>query len=216
MKIYPSLISGNLLHIQQMLTELDGVCDGYHIDVMDDHFVPNLTWGPAFVNAIRGGTTFPLDVHLMVDNPEEWVERLSLQQGDYFVFHYEACQNVEGLLSQVKAKGWKAGVALSPKTPVDAIENFLSAVDHVLIMSVEPGFSGQAFLPEVVEKVSQLLVLREEKGLSFTIGIDGGIGLENIKMVVDAGVDIVGAASAIFSQPDAKLAIEALRKAARE
>jgi len=213
MKIYPSLISGDILNIEKMVTTLNDVCDGYHVDVMDDHFVPNLTWGPAFVAAIGSISSLPLHVHLMVDKPGKWLDRLTLKKDDLFIFHHEVFfhdEDIVALLESGKKCGCKVGIAVNPKTDVDKVFSCLSHVDHVLLMSVEPGFSGQSFMPEVVEKVQPLVAQRNQQGVSFTIGMDGGIGKENIKMVADAGVDCVGIASAIFSQKNSVAALKEL------
>ena len=205
MKIYPSLISSNILELKKTIDTLEPHCDGHHIDVMDDHFVPNLTWGPAFVNAIASATSKPCQVHLMVDNPAQWVDRLKLSEQDSFLFHIEAVQDVQvaqALIKKIKQKNIKVGITINPKTGVDAISDVLEHVDEVLIMSVEPGFSGQKFMPEVVKKVSQLREIRVDQNLSFSIIMDGGIGAENIAMLAQEGVDGVGIASALFSHDD--------------
>lgn len=224
MKIYPSLISSDLLNLGETIEQLIDHCDGFHIDVMDDHFVPNLTWGPAFVQAISQKTKLPIHLHLMVDEPEKWLSRVELKKDDIFIFHIEAVagwpenksadfvEEVNYLL--VKTMGCKVGVAINPKTPVESVFSLLSSLDHVLLMSVEPGFSGQKFMPEVLEKVETLKKQREKLGLSFSIGMDGGINLETIKLAVQAGVDEVGVASAIFSAKpvSAKDPVVALQK----
>ncbi|MCK4517934.1 ribulose-phosphate 3-epimerase, partial [Candidatus Babeliales bacterium] len=171
MKIYPSLISSDLLNLDKTINQIDNYCDGFHIDVMDDHFVPNLTWGPAFVWAISEKTKLPLHVHLMVDEPEKWLDRVKLKKDDIFIFHVEAVvgwkeNKVIDFIKKVtnlraKAMGCKVGVAINPKTPVESIFSFLPSLDHVLIMAVEPGFSGQKFMPEVLEKVAILKEQRE-------------------------------------------------------
>ena len=215
MKIYPSLISSDILNLRNVVKMLDPHCDGYHIDIMDDHFVPNLTWGPAFVNALRKTTELPLDVHLMVDNPEEWVSRLELKKDDFFVFHIEAVKDCLKIIKEVKKIGCKVGIALNPATPAEQIFPFLSELDQVLIMSVNPGFSGQKFIPEVLKKADLLIKKRDLENLSFLVSMDGGIGLSNIMEVADVGVDMVGAASAIFKKDDYVAAIQELYNQAR-
>lgn len=213
MKIYPSLISSDLLNLKQTITTLDAYCDGYHIDVMDDHFVPNLTWGPPFVNAISAVTHLPLQVHLMVDNPQQWVERLELCVNDSFIFHIEAIQTenaLQELVDQVKQKKYKVGLALNPKTNVQKIHSILPLLDEVLIMSVEPGFSGQAFMPEVTGKVDELKQLRDQLQGSFNICMDGGINDQNITELAKCGVDIVAVAAAIFFKDDPVKALQSL------
>lgn len=202
MKIYPSLISADILNLRSVIKTLDSHCDGYHIDVMDDHFVSNLTWGPAFVEAIVSETKLPIHMHLMVDNPEKWVGRVGLRDKDFFIFHHEVVSDALKILNNLKDFKHKVGVAINPETPVEDIFSYLDKLDYVLIMSVKPGFSGQKFMPEVLEKVRVLVDHRESKSLNFIVGMDGGIGLSNVKLLADAGVDEVGVASAVFSDGD--------------
>lgn len=205
MKIYPSLISCDVLNLASTLATLDPHVDGYHIDIMDDHFVPNLTWGPAFVNALAGATTKPLQMHLMVDNPASWVTRLNLQKKDSFVFHREAISDIyEGvkLIEELKKRSIKAGLALNPTTGLEQLEPFVALLDEILIMSVNPGFSGQKFIESVTDKVPALVAMRQQKNLKFSICMDGGIGSGNICSLQQAGVQIVSVASAIFSSPN--------------
>ncbi len=235
MEIFPSLISADILNLEKTIKNLDSHCQGYHIDVMDDHFVPNLTWGPAFVNAIAEKTELPLHVHLMVTNPERWVDRLKLRKIDLLIFHLESFSSatkIDNMIRDVKAKGWLVGIAIKPKTDVKLVFNYIKNIDHVLIMSVEPGFSGQAFIPGVISKVENLIKKRDEieknlllerqrmvealldkdryLKLPFKIGMDGGIDSNNIKILSEAGVDQFGIASAIFSQKDYLKALENL------
>jgi ribulose-phosphate 3-epimerase len=214
MEILPSLISADILNLEKVIKSLDPYCNGYHVDVMDDHFVPNLTWGPMFVNAIKKVTSLPLHVHLMVDNPAAWIDRIQLNGKDFFIFHIEVFDSpdlIENLIQDVKSKGWKVGIALNPKTDIKLIFDYIKDLDHVLIMSVEPGFSGQKFIPEVTSKIEPLVKKREELNLSFKIGMDGGIGGENIKNLSEMGVDQFGIASAIFSKKDVVKALQELK-----
>ncbi len=202
MKIYPSLISCDVLNLASTLAALDSHVDGYHIDIMDDHFVPNLTWGPTLVNALAGATTKPLQMHLMVENPASWVTRLNLQKKDSFVFHREVVRYVQDgvkLIEELKKRDIKAGLALNPKTGVEQLEPFVSLLDEILIMSVNPGFSGQKFIESACDKVPALVAMRQQKNLKFNICMDGGIGASNICSLQQAGVQIVSVASAIFS-----------------
>jgi ribulose-phosphate 3-epimerase len=211
-KIYPSLISADLLNLYNIMTELDDHCDGYHIDVMDDHFVPNLTWGPRFVKEIRKNTNLPIRLHLMVDDPTKWIDRIKLQKDDIFIFHHEAFKNdqeIISLIDKLKKLDHKIGVAINPDTSVDSIL-YLEKLDHVLVMSVNPGFSGQKCMTEVFSKVSTLVENRNQNNFVFTIGMDGGVGPSNIKEISDLGVDEVGVASAIFYEKDRLLAIKSL------
>lgn len=212
MKIYPSLISADLLNLKEVLAQLDAHCDGYHLDVMDDHFVPNLTWGPGFINAIAAATTLPLHVHLMVENPFDWLDRLHLAEKDCFIFHqevFEEDEQIKELTKKVQQKGWQVGIALNPKTSVKKIKLLLPLFDEVLLMSVEPGFSGQLFI-DVLNKVDELSEIRMHENLRFAIGMDGGINQDNIGLLVQRGVEFVGVASAIFSKNNMVKALQDL------
>jgi ribulose-phosphate 3-epimerase len=208
MKIYPSLISADILNLQKAIDLTAPHSDGYHIDVMDDHFVPNLTWGPAFVNAIIKATSLPIHLHLMVDNPTKWLDRVAFRKNDVFIFHHEA---MNGDVSILKKISCKKGVAISPDTSIEAIFPYFSQLDYVLIMSVYPGFSGQAFIPKVVEKVKPLREFCAQNRISATVGIDGEVSASNIKMLSDAGIDEVGVASAIFGSGDPVREMKQLR-----
>ena len=214
MKLFPSLISSDLLSLGNTIKQLDAHCDGYHIDVMDFHFVPNLTWGPQFIAAFTKATKLPLQIHLMVDDPVSWCDNLTLRQQDSFLFHYEAMRGdlsrCAHLIDKIKKKGWQSGIVVNPETPIDAIFSLLDSVDHVLIMSVHPGFSGQQFIPDVLEKIKVLVETREQKNLSFQIGIDGGVNKDTVAMISSSGTDWAGIASAIFSQGDAVTALQEL------
>ncbi len=214
MEIYPSLISSDLLNLQNTINILDPVVDGFHIDVMDDHFVPNLTWGPAFINAIAGASKKPLHVHLMVDNPAKWPSRLNLRSKDLLIFHYEAIdkKDIPALIEEIKNQGVKVGIAINPKTAISEIFEFLPNLDNVLIMSVQPGFSGQKFMLEVTEKILPLVEFRNKNNLKFKISMDGGIDKTNIKNLSDMGVEQFGVASAIFSQENWARAVKELKK----
>jgi ribulose-phosphate 3-epimerase len=217
MEIYPSLISSNLLTLGETIKKLEPHCDGLHIDVMDDHFVPNLTWGPSFVSAINLATSLPLHVHLMVQEPQVWVERLSLRRGDIFIFHIEAAPLVQSkkIIESVKEKGWGVGLALNPSSTLEEVKDLLPAVDHILLMTVNPGFSGQSFMPEVLPKIEELISIRKDMGLSFSVGVDGGVDLDNIGRLSNLGVDCVGVASAIFSSDDFLSSLKSLYNIAR-
>ena len=212
MEIYPSLISSDLLNLKQTMQLLDPHCQGYHIDVMDNHFVPNLTWGPAFIKAMSGATKLPLHVHLMVDDPQKWVDMLDLSKKDLFVFHVEAAgddKKIAQLIKMVNAKNIPVGIAVNPQTPIESIFDFLPSLAQVLLMSVEPGFSGQEYMSLVEEKIAPL-VSRKQDGLSFKICMDGGINVSNIKKLAGMGVEQFGIASAIFGGDDPVAAIQKL------
>lgn len=210
--IYPSLISANLLNLQTEIQKLDPYCIGYHLDIMDNHFVPNLTWGPAFIDAIGRGTTRQLWVHLMVDNPLSWVEKLTLPANSTVSFHIETKDNVNDIIKFIHDKKWRASITLSPKTNVEAALPVANVVDQVLVMSVEPGYSGQQFLPHVVTKVQELVAYRAKHTLKFSIAMDGGINKDNIAMLAHEGVEDFAIAHAIFGQPDAVKALQELQQ----
>lgn len=202
-QVYPSIINANLLNIQSQLTLLDRHCPGYHIDVMDGYFVPNSTFGVAMVNAIaRESTTTHQWVHLMVINPEFYIATMQLLPGSLVTFHFETNIEIKKTSALIKEKKWKASIAISPKTAPEKLFPYLHDFDQVLVMSVEPGFSGQPFLTESVEKVALLNAYRQTAGLQFRIGIDGGVSLANCVQLAQVGVDDFAVASAIFESQD--------------
>ncbi|KKQ32837.1 MAG: Ribulose-phosphate 3-epimerase [candidate division TM6 bacterium GW2011_GWF2_37_49] len=212
MQIFPSIICSDILNLQKTLQTLDSVCDGYHIDVMDDHFVPNLTIGPDFVNAITRKTALPSHVHLMVDNPKNWCDRLNLKKIDTLTFHIEAVSSYDELLDlvdKIRNKGWKKGLALNPNTPPPEYP-VLQCFDQIIIMSVNPGFSGQKFIPEVVEKIKNLVNIKKRYFSDLQIAVDGGIDKQNMKMLIDLGVDVFCVGSAVFAAQDPRQALEEL------
>lgn len=205
MKIYPSLISADLLNLGNIIKTIDEHCDGYHLDVMDNHFVPNLTWGPDFINRIAQATSKQLDIHLMVDNPQAWLARLQLRPHDMITFHFEAMHQSESttqFLFDIRKAQLNAGIAINPATPVEKVFTHLKDLDHVLLMSVNPGFSGQSFIPDVVTKIQPLVAQRKQMQASALIGMDGGITINNINQLARDGIDYICAASAIFAQND--------------
>ena len=207
-KLFPSLISGNLLCIQESITQLEPYCDGFHLDVMDNHFVPNLTFGADMVNVIARNTRKQIWVHLMVDDPIEWCATLQLAPGSIVSFHFEATNASQAVAKCITEKKWVPSIAINPKTAAQEILPLLSTINHVLVMSVQPGFSGQPFLPEALAKVETLK--KEKKDV--IIGMDGGINRENIQEVVSAGAQDLAMAAAIFKSNDPVQAIQELRK----
>jgi len=211
--IYPSLIGADQLNLAQTIQRLNPYVIGYHLDVMDNHFVPNLTWGAPTVNAISQVTDHVLWVHLMVTNPTDWLDTLKLKPGSIISFHYEALHESKApIIKAIKQKGWLASVTINPNTPVEDIFHLLPSVDQVLIMSVEPGFSGQIFIIDVVEKIEPLITYRRAHNLDFRIGIDGGINEDNIAMLINKGADDVAIASGIFAHSDPVEALKRLEK----
>ncbi len=199
-KISPSLLSANFSNIEKDIKMLEeGGAHLLHIDVMDGHFVPNITMGPFIISAIKKVSTIPLDVHLMIENPGDYVDDFIDAGADYLTVHVEACPHLHRVLQKIKARGIKAGVSLNPHTPLSAIEEVLPDLDLILIMSVNPGFGGQSFIPNTLDKLQRLQkMLKEKNAEHIEIEVDGGIKLDNIKEVSDAGCDIFVSGSGIF------------------
>ena len=199
----PSLLSADMMDVGGSVESLGGAFDWLHVDVMDGHFVPNLTFGPGFVRALRG--RFPhafLDVHLMVEEPDRMVSDFASAGADLLCVHVEAARHLHRLIGSMRDLGVMAGVSLNPATPVEWVYPVLHMVDLVLVMSVNPGFGGQRFIPETLEKTVALARYREARGLGFLIEMDGGLGEENCAEVCRAGCDVVVAGSAVFGQAD--------------
>lgn len=175
--------------------------DWVHLDIMDGHFVPNMTFGPKFVDDMRPHSDLIFDVHMMVENPEFFVEEFGKTGADYITFHAEACTHIHRLIYRIKELGKKAGISIVPSTPVSAIEEVLGDLDLVLVMTVNPGFGGQKLIPGCVKKITQLARLKEEKGYDYLVSVDGGVGAGNAQMLVDAGVDVLATGSAFFKDP---------------
>jgi ribulose-phosphate 3-epimerase len=186
------------------------------VDVMDGHFVPNLTMGPPVVASIRKVTRLTLDVHLMIDDPDKYAPIFIEAGADQASVHQEACKNLDGTLREIQRAGARAGVVINPATPVSAIEEVLGLADYVLVMSVNPGFGGQQFIPYTLDKVRRLDAIRRERRLAFSIEIDGGITRENIGEVVRAGCDWMVTGSSVFHTPDPAAAVAELRQAAMQ
>ncbi len=208
--IFPSLISADILNLQKSIKQLDPHCQGYHLDIMDDHFVPNLTWGPQFINAIANVTQRQLWVHLMVDNPHSWLDRLLLPPGSIISFHIEETKEKFHLINHIKEKKWRPSIAVKPKTAITDVYPYFDVIDHILLMSVEPGFSGQPFLPEVITKVDELRRYCQTAGLNITVGMDGGINQSNIGPLLQKDVDHIAVAAGIFHQDDPVAALKQL------
>jgi ribulose-phosphate 3-epimerase len=175
-----------------------------HVDVMDGHFVPNITFGPPVVKAIRPITTLPLDCHLMIENPDEFIPAFAEAGADMVSVQVEACRHLNRTLQLITDHGMKAGVVINPATPVEMLSEVLSMVHHVLVMSVNPGFGGQSFMPASVGRIAHLARLRKELGLNFRIEVDGGIAHDTVASVVEAGADMLVAGSAIFAHGNAE------------
>ncbi|GAB4423651.1 MAG: ribulose-phosphate 3-epimerase [Anaerolineales bacterium] len=214
--IAPSILSANFLQLGDNLRTCKSAgADWIHIDVMDGHFVPNLTMGPFIVEAVKRGTDLPLDVHLMIKKPEALLENFVNAGADTLTVHVETCPHLHRTLQHIKSLGCKAGVTLNPGTPAESIFPVLHLADLVLVMSVNPGFSGQAFLSECVTKVARIRQKLDQIGSSAYLQVDGGISSETLPEMKRAGADVFVAGSAIFDHPQGvEAGIRALRKAA--
>ncbi len=211
--IAPSMLSADFSRIGMEVAAIErGGADWIHLDVMDGHFVPNLTFGPLLVSAIRPLTELPLDCHLMVKKPEDWVEPFAKAGANSITIHAEATPHLDRALRLIRSLGCRAGVSLNPASPLALIEEALDLVDLVLVMSVNPGFGGQKFIPESIQKIQKLKALRGNR--SFLIEVDGGVNDKTIAPLRKAGAEVFVAGSAIFSAKDRGKAISALRAAA--
>ncbi len=214
--IAPSILSADLLQMQAALTDLEqGGADYVHVDVMDGHYVPNLTFGPNMVAAVKRGCRLPADVHLMITNAEHYIETYVEAGADILTVHAEAVTHLHRVLTHIKSLGIKAGVSINPATPIAALEHVIEVADLVLIMSVNPGFGGQYFIPGSVEKVAAVRALADERNPELLIEVDGGITRETAPLVAQAGANLLVAGNAIFSAPDRVAEIDALRQVAQ-
>lgn len=213
-KIYPSLMGADLLNLEQVIKMLEYDADGFHVDIMDNQFVPNITWGVDTINAMARVSSRPLWIHLMVINPIDWIENLFLSGGTLITFHLESEKEILRLIKTIKGKKCRPSVAINPETPINQIFPLLDVIDHVLLMSVNPGFSGQPFLKSTLEKIDTLVEYRNTSGNRFEIGIDGGVTTDTIVDLVTRGVDDIAVCSAIFSTKNPVEALKNLKKMA--
>jgi ribulose-phosphate 3-epimerase len=214
-EIIPSILSADFARLADEIARVErGGARLLHLDVMDGHFVPNLTIGPPVVESIRKATQLHLDVHLMIENPERYVEIFVQAGADSVSVHYEAARHLDGTLELIRKAGAKAGIVLNPATPIEVLEDAVQVADYVLLMSVNPGFGGQKLIPYVLDKVRKLDRMRREKNLPLLIEIDGGVHLENLAEVVRAGCDWIVTGSAIFHSADSEATVRTMREIA--
>jgi ribulose-phosphate 3-epimerase len=216
-EIVPSILSADFARLAEEIGRVErGGATILHLDVMDGHFVPNLTIGPPVVESIRKSTKRHLDVHLMIENPERYVTSFVQAGANSVSVHYEACRHLDGTLGMIRAAGAMAGVVLNPATPVAVLDDVLQVADYVLLMSVNPGFGGQKFIPYVLDKVRQLDAMRRAKKLATLIEIDGGVHRENLAEVVRAGCDWIVTGSGVFHSPDPEATVREMREIAAQ
>ncbi len=210
--ISPSILAANFACLRDQITAVEaGGADLIHLDIMDGHFVPNISFGPAMVKTVHGLTRLPLDTHLMIENPDFFLEEFKNAGATYLTVHIEACRNVQRTISAIKKLGMKAGVSLKPDTPLSSLEEILPEVELILVMSVNPGFGGQQFLPHSIEKIRSLNTMILSRGLKTLIEVDGGVDANNAASLIEAGAMILVAGTAIFRSTNIAKAMAELR-----
>ncbi len=212
-KVAPSILAADFAKLGSEVSDIcNGGCDYIHVDVMDGAFVPNISFGSAVMKSLNGYATVPYDVHLMIQNPDYYIDEFVTDNTEFITVHYEACPHICRTISHIKEQGVKAGVSINPGTPVSCLESVLPFVDMVLIMSVNPGFGGQKFIPGTAEKVAQLNNIRKCNRYCFKIEVDGGISDKNAGLLTSKGADILVAGSAVFKHEDRAEAIRVIKE----
>jgi ribulose-phosphate 3-epimerase len=216
-ELAPSILSADFARLaEEVRAASEGGGSVIHVDIMDGHFVPNLTIGPPVVRSLRKATKLPLDCHLMIENPDQFIADFAEAGADWISVHQEACRHLNRTLHLIKSHDCLAGVVINPATPVDTLVEVLDIVDYVLVMSVNPGFGGQKFIPSTLHKLQRLAEIRSQQGLNFRIEVDGGISLDTVADVVRAGAEILVAGNAVFGGGDPRKSAQAVLKAATE
>jgi len=211
-KVAPSILSADFAKLGDEVKDVElGGADYIHVDVMDGHFVPNITIGPLIVEAIRPVTTLPLDVHLMIENPDAYIPQFTKAGADIITVHVEACRHLHRTIQLIKEHGVKPGVVLNPSTPVEMIKHIIEDIDMVLLMTVNPGFGGQAFIPNVLPKIREVRQLADQLNPTLEIEVDGGINAETAVLVKEAGANVLVAGSFIYNNSNREEAIKAVR-----
>jgi ribulose-phosphate 3-epimerase len=216
-ELAPSILASDFAHLaEQVRSATEGGASLIHVDVMDGHFVPNLTIGPPVVKSLRAATQLPLDCHLMIENPDEHITGFAEAGADWISVHQEVCRHLDRTLHRIKEHDCLAGVVINPATPVETLVEVLDVVDYVLVMSVNPGFGGQQFIPSSLHKIRRLAELRAARGASFRIEVDGGVALDTVAEIVRAGAEVLVAGSAVFGKGDPKNNAQTLLRAANQ
>ncbi len=210
-KLAPSILNADFRDLRSAISCIEGMADAVHLDVMDGNFVPNITFGPLIVKAVRELTDMPLDVHLMIAHPAEFVEDFAQAGADWISFHAEVTRHPGEILGLIHNLGKRAGIVLNPQTPAQRVFDYLDIMDYVLVMTVMPGFGGQKIIPEALAKVGEIRSEAERQGVSIEVEVDGGVKTRNLGQVLDAGADIVVVGSSIFAAPDPRAVMREIR-----